>query len=89
MTNKFKKYYVSLTAEEMMLLTLRDELYGGQWERMIKDLNDRLNLRPYIFKLVNRIKDDLQRIQKLQEYEKKHGINISDYIVSEEEKHKI
>ena len=60
-----------------MLLTLRNELYGGSWERMVKDLNDRLRGRPYIFKLVNRIKDDLKRIEKLIEYEKKHSVNLA------------
>ena len=68
-----------------MLLTLRDELYGGQWERMVKDLNDRLKGRPYIFKLVERIKDDLQRVEKLQEYEKKHTINLADFVNTESE----
>ncbi|MBI4713006.1 MAG: hypothetical protein HY762_06880 [Planctomycetes bacterium] len=80
MTNKYHKYYESLSSEEKMLITLRDELYGGQWDRMLKDLNDRLKGRPYIFKLVNRIKDDVRRIEKLQEYEKKYGINLADYI---------
>ena len=83
MTNKFQKYYAALTPEERMLLTLRDELYGGKWERMIGDLNDRLKGRPFIFKLVSRIKEDLRRIEKLQEYEKKHGINLVDYIPPE------
>lgn len=77
MNTKSQKYYESLSAEEKMLLTLRDELYGGSWERMIKDLNDRSRGRPYIFKLVNRIKEDLKRIEKLMEYEKKHNINLS------------
>lgn len=65
-----------------MLVILRDELYGGSWERMVKDLNDRLKGRPYIFKLVNRIKDDIKRIDKLREYEKKHGVNLSDLLKS-------
>lgn len=85
MTNKFQKYYATLTMEERMLLTLRDELYGGQWDRMINDLNDRLKGRPFIFKLVNRIKEDLHRIERLQEYETKHGINLADYIPPETE----
>ena len=85
MTSKFQKYYAALSSEERMLLTLRDELYGGQWDRMVKDLNDRLKGRPYIFKLVERIKDDLQRVEKLQEYEKKHAINLADFMTSESE----
>ena len=80
MSGKQKSFAESLTAEEKMLITLRDELYGGKWERMVKDLNDRLKGRPYIFKLVNRIKDDLKRIEKLEEYEKKHTINLADQL---------
>lgn len=83
MIAKHKKFYDSLSAEEKMLITLRDELYGGSWVRMLKDLNDRLKGRPYIFKLVARIKEDVKRIDKLQDYEKKNKINLVDY--SEEE----
>jgi hypothetical protein len=50
---------------------------------MTKDLNDRLKGRPYIFKLVERIKDDLQRVEKLQDYEKKHAINLADFVNAE------
>lgn len=80
MNDKHKKYVEGLFSEEKMLITLRNELYGGQWERMLKDLNDRLKGRPYIFKLINRIKSDIKRIEKLQEYEKKHNINLTDYL---------
>jgi hypothetical protein len=45
---------------------------------MQQDLKDRLKGRPYIFKLVNRIEEDLDRIEKLQAYELKHGVNLSD-----------
>ena len=62
-----------------MLVTLRDELYSGSWEKMQQDLKDRLRGRPYIFKLAHRIKDDLARIEKLEEYEKKHGVNLRDF----------
>lgn len=72
-------FYESLSEEETMLLTLRDELYGGGWEKMEQDLRDRLQGRPYIFKLVNRIEEDLHRIEKLKGYEGDHGINLADY----------
>ncbi|MFA5795331.1 MAG: hypothetical protein WC980_09760 [Candidatus Brocadiia bacterium] len=80
MNDKHQKYVEGLASEEKMLITLRNELYGGQWERMLKDLNDRLKGRPYIFKLINRIKSDIKRIEKLQEYEKKNNINLADYL---------
>ena len=73
MAGKQKTGTVKLNAEEKMLVTLRDELYGGSWDRMLKDLKDRLKGRPYIFKLVNRIKDDLKRIEKLKANEKRLG----------------
>ena len=80
MTVQHKKYFDSLTPEERMLVVLREELYGGSWDRMLQDLRDRLRGRPYIFKLVNRIQEDIARIEKLQEYEKKQGVNLGDFI---------
>lgn len=53
-----------------MLAVLRNELYSGEWGRMLKDLSDRLAGRPHIFKLVDRIEKDIKRIEKLQEAEK-------------------
>jgi hypothetical protein len=47
---------------------------------MLEDLQNRLEGKPYIFKLANRIKDDVERIGILQEFEKAHGIDLSDYI---------
>ena len=72
-------FYESLSEEETMLITLRDELYGGSWEKMEQDLRDRLQGRPYIFKLVNRIEEDLHRIEKLKGYEDEQGINLADH----------
>ena len=69
-----------------MLITLRDDLYAGSWDQMLKDLKDRLNNKPYIFKLVNRIQDDISRIAKLGDYEKKHRINLADHLKKKPEK---
>lgn len=80
MSAQHNKYFESLTPEERMLVVLREELYGGSWDRMLTDLRDRLRGRPYIFKLVNRIQEDIARIEKLQEYEKKHSVNLGDFI---------
>lgn len=74
-----KSYYDALSEEAKMLLTLRDELYAGSWEKMVEDLNNRLKGRPYIFKLVNRIEEDLERIEALRSYEEKHRINLREF----------
>jgi len=60
------------------LVNLRDELYVGSWERMQQDLRDRLNGRPYIHKLVERIKDDLGRIYNIESFEIKYKVNAAD-----------
>jgi hypothetical protein len=78
-----EKFTSALTPEEKMLITLRDELYGGSWDRMLQDLRERLRGRPYIFKLVNRIQDDIERIEKLQDYEKKNGIDLAEFLKGE------
>jgi len=75
-----KTFCESLSPEEKMLVTLRDELYFSAWDKMLKDLKDRLKGRPYIFKLVNRIEEDIERIEKLQQYEVKHGVNLADFL---------
>jgi hypothetical protein len=73
-----RDFFASLTEEERMLIELRDELYDGSWESMLQDLDDRLKGRPYIFKLVNRIQDDIARIRRLRRYERTHHVNLSD-----------
>lgn len=66
-----------------MLVQLREELYSSSWDRMLADLQDRLKGRPYIFKLVNRIQDDITRIEKLRDYEKQNNVNLAAFIKGE------
>ena len=80
------KYVAGLSPDEKTLVTLRDELYGGSWDQMLGDLRDRLKGKPYIFKLVNRIQDDIARIERLGEYEKKHKINLAEFLKKKEAK---
>ncbi len=69
-----------LSDEHRMLVVLKAQLYGGTWEPMLDDLKNRLAGKPYIFKLVNRIKDDIERIQQMQNFEEKHNIDLADYV---------
>lgn len=74
------RFVKDMTGEERMLVVLRHELYEGRWEDMIADLTARLDGRPYIFKLVHRIEDDLRRIERLREFEDLHGVDLSEYV---------
>ena len=69
-----------LSDEHRMLVVLKAQLYGGTWEPMFDDLKNRLEGKPYIFKLVNRINDDIERIQQMQNFEEEHEVDLADYV---------
>ncbi|MHC4883587.1 MAG: hypothetical protein ACYTGH_00735 [Planctomycetota bacterium] len=70
----------SLSEEERMLIQIRDELYDGEWGVMQRDLENRLQGKPYLFKLVSRIEHDLQALALLLAYEEEHQINLADHV---------
>ena len=74
------EFIAGLSDESKMLVVLKHQLYGGDWEPMLDDLRNRLEGRPYIFKLANRIQDDIERIEEMQQFEQKHKINLADYV---------
>jgi len=69
-----------LSDERRMLVVLKAQLYGGTWDPMLDDLRNRLAGKPYIFKLANRIQDDIRRIEEMQEFEAEHNIDMADYV---------
>ena len=69
-----------MSRAEVQLLALRGILYDGSWEEMVLDLQARKVGKPYVFKLQNRIEEDLQRIQGLMEYEAKNNVNLGKYL---------
>jgi len=74
-----------LSEEDRMLVLLQGQLYDGDWDAMLADLESRLDGRPYIFKLANRIRDDIARIQKLRDFEQKHHVNLGDFVIPPDE----
>jgi hypothetical protein len=77
-----RDYVAGLSNEHRMLVVLKGQLYDGQWEPMLDDLKNRLSGKPYIFKLVNRINDDIKRIEQMMEFENKYSIDLVDYVDS-------
>jgi hypothetical protein len=75
-----KNYVDGLSNEHKMLVVLKAQLYSGSWEPMLDDLENRLEGKPYIFKLSNRIKDDVQRIEQMKDFEDQNGIDLADYV---------
>jgi hypothetical protein len=85
MASGHESFVKSLSSEDRLLLTLRDELYSGSWANLKQDLMDRLQGKPFIYKLNLRIEEDLKRIEKLERYETEHKINLADYLGKEKE----
>jgi hypothetical protein len=73
-------YVHGLREEHRMLVALKTHLYEGSWEPMLDDLRNRLAGKPYIFKLVNRIQDDIERIEEMRRFETKHNIDLAKYV---------
>lgn len=69
-----------LNEECRMLVVLKRQLYEGSWEPMIEDLQNRLSGKPYIFKLANRIQDDIERIEEMLEFESTHRIDLTELV---------
>lgn len=68
-----------LSEEQRMLVALKAQLYDGMWEPMLDDLRNRLAGKPYIFKLASRIQNDIERIERMSEFEAEHNIDLADY----------
>jgi len=73
-------FVAQLPEPERMLILLQKELYEGSWQAMMTDLHNRLEGQPYIFKLANRIHDDIARIEKLKTFEDRHNIKLADFV---------
>jgi len=77
---RIKRVVAELTEQEKVLIVCNDQLYGGRWDLLRNDLQNRLDGQPYVLKLGTRIKDDLERVQKLEAIEKEFQIKLSDFV---------
>jgi hypothetical protein len=75
-----RDFVAGLSDEHRMLVILKAQLYGGTWEPMLDDLQNRLEGKPYIFKLVNRIKDDIERIEQMRKFEEQNNVDLAEYV---------
>jgi len=82
--NAVADFVKGLSTEQKMLIVLKSQLYGGKWEPMYQDLKNRLEGKPYIFKLANRINDDIERIEQMKLFEQQYGVDLCEYVDSVE-----
>lgn len=79
-SDEVRQFVARLTPAERMLVVLNRELYEGQWDAMTADLRARLAGRPYVFRLVHRIEDDIHRIERLSAFERLHQTNLGELV---------
>ncbi len=75
-----QRFVEKLSDEHKMLIVLKKQLYGGSWEPMIEDLRNRLEGKPYIFKLTNRINEDIERINEIREFEERYDTDLCEHV---------
>ena len=78
--NAVESYIGGLDNEHKMLVVLKARLYGGSWEPMLEDLKNRLEGKPYIFKLSSRIKEDVDRIEEMRAFEAENGVDLAEHV---------
>ena len=78
--NAVESYIGGLDNEHKMLVVLKARLYGGSWEPMLEDLKNRLEGKPYIFKLNNRIKEDVERIEEMRAFEAENDVDLTEHV---------
>lgn len=75
-----RRAIATLSREERMLVVVNRQLYDGDWDELIADLQAHLHGGVYIFKLATRIEDDLERIDRLRAIEQRLSASLGDYI---------
>ena len=80
---EYLRFVAGLTSEERVLVVLKHALYEDSWDEMLLDLQARLDGRPYIFKLANRIEDDIDRIDRMKEFENRYDADLCEYVTLE------
>ena len=78
--NATEAFVAQLNEQERMLIILQSGLYEDSWQAMLDDLHNRLDGKPYIFKLANRINDDIERIEQMQDFENQYGVDLAEYV---------
>lgn len=77
---RVKQFTDTLGKAEQMLVILRHELYEDSWDEMLADMKARLSGGPFVFKLTDRIEEDIERIEKLRDFEARWAVDLAKHI---------
>lgn len=72
-------FAAALKEEHRIMLSLRDNVYGGSWEGLLSSLHEGLGNQAYR-RISARLHSDIARVGEMQEYEMAHRVNLADYL---------
>jgi hypothetical protein len=75
-----RRFLDRLSQQQKMLLVLKRDLYDGDWQPMVADLENRLAGRPYVVSLGQRIAEDLERITQMRELEAHYEVDLAAFL---------
>jgi len=60
----FKKL-AAFDKADALLISIRNQVYDGDWDAMLKHLRNNLLTKGYIMKFANKLRDDINRIEAM------------------------
>lgn len=78
-TSKHQKYVKNLAYEKKLLVDECYTRFGGDWDKYLIWLSDRLSIKNLNWRLRDNTKVDIPRAKNLQEYERKHKVRLGNY----------
>lgn len=73
-------FLAKATDADRMLLDVLEILYVGRWEDLLEDLQAASQGKPHVFKIADRVQEDLARARKMWELETKYGVRLRSLI---------
>ena len=77
---KHRAYVEGLSEIERVLITMRDNLYNGEWDGLVEDLNSRLRTPPAVKGVFETIRRNIEYIAWMENYEIDHRVNLAHYL---------
>lgn len=70
------RFLDSLDDNDRMLLDVLEVLYEGSWRDLLKDLRAARDGEPFVFKIADRVEQDIERVERMAAFEKQYGVKL-------------
>lgn len=80
MENAIREFVESLDERDRMLIEVRDVLYEGRWSDMLADMTAARDGGPFVFKIAERVEEDLERARRMRNFEQTHDVQLNQLL---------